>query len=92
MSRTYKDSPERRQARTRGGRTRPRHIAVRGVRRDPPDLRKLSRALIALVLAEAEEEAEVAASHATDTPTTSQPADHGSATAESSDEESSDGR
>ncbi|TQF73355.1 hypothetical protein FK531_07530 [Rhodococcus spelaei] len=31
-----------------------RHISIRAVRRDPPDLRKLSRAVITLALAEAE--------------------------------------
>ncbi len=35
-----------------------RHISVRAVRRDPPDLQKLSRALITLALAEAEAEAQ----------------------------------
>ncbi|WP_237082875.1 hypothetical protein [Mycobacteroides abscessus] len=33
-----------------------RRIVVRGVRRDPPDLRKLSRAVIALAMAEMEAE------------------------------------
>lgn len=40
-----------------------RNIRVRGVRRDQPDLRKLSRALIAL--AEAQLEVDAEASHAT---------------------------
>ena len=35
-----------------------RKIRVRAIRKDPPDLRKLARALIALVEAEAEAEAE----------------------------------
>jgi hypothetical protein len=35
-----------------------RRISVRTVRRDPPDLRKLSRALIALVQADAEAHAQ----------------------------------
>jgi|GEM_PF-3265710 len=35
-----------------------RRITVRGVRRDPPDIRKLSKALIALAQAEAEREAQ----------------------------------
>lgn len=35
-----------------------RRIIVRGVRRDPPDIRKLSRALISLAMAEAEREAQ----------------------------------
>jgi hypothetical protein len=58
MSRTHKDSPENRQARNRGGRMRRRNISVRGIHRDPPDLRKLSRALIALALAESEADAQ----------------------------------
>lgn len=49
MSRTYKDS-------AKGG-GRQRHISVRAVRRSPPDLRKLSRALIALAMAQAAAEA-----------------------------------
>lgn len=35
-----------------------RKIRVRSIRKDPPDLRRLARALIALVEAEAEAEAE----------------------------------
>ncbi|GAB3172274.1 hypothetical protein GCM10027059_41760 [Myceligenerans halotolerans] len=35
-----------------------RQLRVRGVRRDPPDLRKLSRALIDLAQADAEREAQ----------------------------------
>lgn len=50
MSRTRKDSPK--------GGGRERHISVRAVRRDPPDLKKLSRALIQLAMAQAEAEAE----------------------------------
>lgn len=38
-----------------------RHISVRGVRRDPPDLRKLSRALLAIAQAEAEAQAQAQA-------------------------------
>ncbi len=57
MSKTYKDSPKRKAAR----RGRERHISVRAVRRDPPDLRKLSRALITLAMAEAAAEAEAKA-------------------------------
>ena len=82
MSRTYKDSPESQQARGRGGRGRQRHISVRAVRRDPPDLRKLSRAVIALALAEADDEAQAAASRQADELAASEP----------SDEESPDGR
>lgn len=40
-----------------------RRISVRGVRRDPPDLKKLSRALIALAMAQAQAEAEAQAEH-----------------------------
>jgi hypothetical protein len=43
--------------RKRGGRPE-RRISVRAVRRDPPDLKKLSQALIALALAQAEKEAQ----------------------------------
>lgn len=35
-----------------------RRFTVRGVRREPPDIRKLSRALIGLAMAEAEREAQ----------------------------------
>jgi hypothetical protein len=34
------------------------HYRVRGVRRDPPDIAKLSRALLGLAIAEAEKQAE----------------------------------
>lgn len=37
---------------------RERHFVVRGVRRDPPDLRKLGRALLSLAQAEAERQTE----------------------------------
>jgi hypothetical protein len=37
---------------------RDRRVSVRSVRLDPPDLRRLSRALIALAVAQAEAEAE----------------------------------
>jgi hypothetical protein len=40
-----------------------RRIRVRAVRRDPPDLKKLSRALIALAMAQAQAEAEAQAEH-----------------------------
>ena len=53
MSRTHKDQQKR------GHAPKPeRHISVRGVRRDPPDYRKLARALIAIAQAEVEAEAE----------------------------------
>jgi hypothetical protein len=48
----------------RGSRGTPkaeRHITVRSVRRDPPDLRKLSRAVIAMALRDAEVQAEARA-------------------------------
>ena len=41
--------------------TSKRKVTIRTVRRDPPDLRKLSRALIALAIAQSEAEAEAAA-------------------------------
>jgi len=62
MARTYKDSPQSKQNRDGGsGRGRKRHISVRSVRRDPPDVRRLSRAVIALALAQADAEAQAAA-------------------------------
>jgi hypothetical protein len=60
MSKTYKDSPKSKAAR----KGRERHISVRAVRRDPPDLRKLSRALISLAMAEAAAEADAQATAA----------------------------
>ena len=53
MSRTYKDSQGRGRA--------PQRLTVRGVRRDPVDVRKLSRAIIMLAQAQAEAEAKAAA-------------------------------
>lgn len=35
-----------------------RRFSVRGIRRDPPDIRKLAKALIGLAMAEAEREAQ----------------------------------
>lgn len=52
MSRTHKDSPHRK--------GRERHISVRAVRRNPPDLRKLSRALIQHAMEQAAAEAAAA--------------------------------
>lgn len=43
---------------TRGTPKPERQITVRSIRRDPPDLRKLSRAVIAMALRDAEAEAE----------------------------------
>lgn len=60
MSRTHKDSAR---DRAKGGRPgRRRNISVRAVRRDPPDYRKLSRAVVDLALAQAEAEAAAAQS------------------------------
>ncbi|SDI90008.1 hypothetical protein SAMN05444157_0711 [Frankineae bacterium MT45] len=67
MSKTYKDAPDGKARRTRRGAGQQRNISVRAVRRDPVDLRKLSRALIQLALAEAEAE--------TDTSTNTEPRD-----------------
>lgn len=38
-----------------------RRVRVRGIRRDPPDIKKLSRALIALAMAQAQAEADAQA-------------------------------
>jgi hypothetical protein len=59
MSRTY---------RRNDGKRRERRISVRAVRRDQPDLRKLSRALIAMAMAEAEAEADAQDSRKTVVP------------------------
>lgn len=45
----------------RGERNFERHITIRSVDRDPPDLRKLSRAVIAIALRDAEAQAEALA-------------------------------
>lgn len=50
MSRTHKDG--------RNYSKKERHISVRAVRRDPPDLRKLARAIAAVAIAQAEAEAQ----------------------------------
>jgi hypothetical protein len=42
----------------KGGMNSERRISVRAVRRDPPDLKKFSQALIALTMAQAEAEAQ----------------------------------
>lgn len=67
MSKTFKDGPGSKQNRSgpRRGRGRQRNISVRAVRRDPPDLRKLSRALIQLAIADAEAEAQQTAAGTT---------------------------
>ena len=40
-----------------------RRISVRAIRRDPPDIKKLSRALIALAMAQAQAEADAQEEH-----------------------------
>jgi hypothetical protein len=70
MSRTYKDSPNAKHTRPPGRR---RDISVRAVRREPPDTRKLSRALIALAMAEAD--ASQAQDPAAPPPVTDRPAE-----------------
>ena len=53
-----KDTTNRKGGSGRGsGRQAERRLSVRGVRRDPPDLKKLARALIELAQAQAEVEA-----------------------------------
>lgn len=47
-----------------GRRQQLRNISVRSIRRDPPDVRKLGRAIIRLALAEAEAERAAQAVHA----------------------------
>lgn len=42
-----------------------RRVRIRALRRDPPDIKKLSRALIALAMAQAQAEADAQATHET---------------------------
>ncbi len=58
MSRTYKDSAK--------GSGRDRRISVRGIRRREPDLRRMSRALVQLAMAEAAAAEEAEEPKATD--------------------------
>ena len=44
--------------RNKKSRNQERRLTVRGIRRDPPNMQKLSKALIALAMAEAEREAQ----------------------------------
>ncbi|OZC91804.1 hypothetical protein CH254_04820 [Rhodococcus sp. 06-412-2C] len=53
MSKTGRENPRRA---SRGRPRAERHVVARGVQRPSPDLRKLSRAVLALALAEAEAE------------------------------------
>jgi len=57
MSRTWKDAKQT----PRRGHGRRRNITVRAVRRDPPDVRQLSRALLELAWAQLKEEQEAEA-------------------------------
>lgn len=50
-----------------------RRISIRSVRKNPPDLNKLGRALIALAMAQAEAEAEAQATKANKPEDTPQP-------------------
>lgn len=61
----------------RGGAKAERHITVRSVRQDPPDLRKLSRAVIALAMAEAEMNTPPATGRARTTSTAPTPSEQG---------------
>lgn len=76
MTRHHSASNGASRSRRGNGRTRSqrdRQLSVRAVRRDPPDLRKLSRAIVAIALAEAEAEAEAQATRGdADTPGDSQ--------------------
>jgi hypothetical protein len=49
---------KQRQHRNNSGHGKDRRIRVRGIRRDPPDLKKFSRAIVSLALAQAEAEAQ----------------------------------
>jgi hypothetical protein len=55
MSKTGRPNPRRGR---RGTRKAERRIVVRAIRRNPPDLRKLSRAVIAIAMREAEADAD----------------------------------
>lgn len=44
-------------------RNRQRQIRIRGIRRDPPDVQKLGRALLALALEKAKNEADAQSEH-----------------------------
>jgi len=75
MSRTYKDAPQSKRQPAGRTNTRQRHLTVRSVRRQPPDLRKYSRAVIEHALAEAAAEASAAAETITAAPKTEDSAD-----------------
>ncbi|MDB2217388.1 hypothetical protein [Mycobacteroides abscessus] len=86
MSKTNRPNYRRadREDRSRRHHRQDRRIVVRGVRRDPPDLRKLSRAVIALVLAEMEAENTPGTNSETAEPGTAQDANESASAAESS--------
>jgi hypothetical protein len=55
-------------------------LTVRGIRRDPPDILKLSKALIALAMAEAERQAQAEQAARTTTPGVTSDAQTGDST------------
>ncbi len=57
-----------------------RRLTVRGIRRDPPDILKLSKALIALAMAEAERQAQAEQAARTTTPGVTSDAQTGDST------------
>ncbi|OXM65339.1 hypothetical protein CF165_23725 [Amycolatopsis vastitatis] len=57
-------SPAPKKTSKNGKERRERRLRVRSVRRDTPDMRKLSKAIIGLALAEAEREAQAQAAEA----------------------------
>lgn len=57
------------------GTKRERHIAVRSVRRDQPDVRKLAKAVIALAMAQAEADARAQRDRTDREPGPGEPAD-----------------
>jgi hypothetical protein len=63
-----------RSARPDGRRRQQRRISVRSVRRNPPDVRKLGRAIIRMAALEAEAERAAAAEHQAQTEADGQPA------------------
>jgi hypothetical protein len=77
MSRTYRNNDG------------DRRIRVKGVRRNPPDLRRLSRALIELAIAQAEQEAaaEAEAQRVDGGPVNAEPVDAPSAPPDKEDSE-----
>lgn len=74
MSKTGRPNYRRKE---RGGAKAERRVTVRSVRRDPPDLRKLSRAVIALAMAEAEMNTPPATDGTQGVPSTQTPTEQG---------------